>query len=307
MQEPVSSSFYILLVQGINGAQVSFAEMDWSKSNNGIGTTIAHDQDPKSSSSRSSLIEDDLHCPLTPLHPDTIEVRLERKATSASNRTVIGPSPSIPPVPNPALLQVPPSLPGSRRGSADTVATEGSIQWATDTDISYSETEDEGEPAPMNTQNKSSMDLCATTPASEKSYLEVGLGRSKTVIDRRNTVRQRGGGSGSNNGGGGKGNSSTSRHPVESNYRISRTHQRGNSGGSPGGGGGDDDDLNDDRRKRQRKDDDSQRRGSEADYRRFACPYYRFDPTNSDHMRCREKSFPTLARVKYVLHHLEVL
>lgn len=280
--------------------------MDWSKSSNSTISTTDRAQDPQSKSSRSSLIEDDIHCPLSPIKPDPVKVRLERKATTASNQTVIGPSPSIPPVPNPALLQVPPSLPGSRRGSADTVATEGSMQWATDTDISYSETEDEGEPVPNHRQNGSSMDLCATTPASEKSFLEVGLDRSKTVVDRRNTVRQRGGGSGSgSNSGGSKANSSTSRHPVESNYRISRTHHRGNSGGSPGGGGGDDDDVNDDRRKRQRKDDDSQRRGSEADFRRFACPYYRFDPTNSDHMRCKEKSFPTLARVKYVITPLQ--
>ncbi|TGZ78853.1 hypothetical protein EX30DRAFT_397532 [Ascodesmis nigricans] len=237
---------------------VAFSSMDWNGN-----------RSPRSGNSTKRPEEDysmrDDLCPLQTNSPTTNPLQGQQIPT-----TVVIEPPAEPS--EPSFLQVPVRPGGSRRGSTD---TDASLPWSTDADISFGETDEEDAiPPPL------------ANP--------LGLQKSKTAILRHN-IRQRGGVNNSSSGGGG-GKSSMSHHPIENNYRISRTHRRGNSNGPNGNG---EDDEGDERRKRPRKDDERNRRGSDSEPgKRFACPYYRYDPTHPDHMRCKEKSFPTLARVK---------
>ncbi|KAI5805880.1 hypothetical protein EDC01DRAFT_640680 [Geopyxis carbonaria] len=108
------------------------------------------------------------------------------------------------------------------------------------------------------------------------------------------------------------GGSSSNRSSYQASRGGSSSNRLSTGSGGSGSGGYDGADFSDnnsgERRKRQRRSVNSSGQDGD-DERRFACPYYRFEPTNRDHLRCKDKSFPTLARVKgHVLRaHLQPL
>lgn len=204
--------------------------------------------------------------------PDT--PRLARVGTDGSDITVKAAE-------QPVVLDLthlqPPFGSTSRRGSTDSTATDGSLPYMTDPDIVYSSESDE-EPNTVHSV------ILRRKRSQEKQHLNQSV--SMNFVPGSG-IRQHAG-----NERGTPGSYNSPGSSPSQNLNFNRSVRRGSSDDGPG-----DNHDNDDRRKRPRKEDGG-RRGSEDSGRRLACPYYRFDPNNPEHMRCKDKSFPTLARVK---------